>query len=95
VAHAAFDEEQHEAANAVEEADDDSDLNNWSDGPDPDEQVAKQEAILASYESMKKTKDDPRSRKEANKEQWHRVVDASIQQAQIEESTPRLFAKEQ
>jgi hypothetical protein len=46
-----------EVARGGGESDDDGD--EWSDdGPDPEEKLAKQSAILASFETLKKANDD-------------------------------------
>nr|XP_051211018.1 uncharacterized protein LOC127328464 [Lolium perenne] len=54
----------------------------WSDndGPDPEEAVAHQQALLESFESQKKLQDDARAREE---EQVRRVVELSLQQEQL------------
>jgi hypothetical protein len=72
----------------------DGDLDWFYDGPNSEDKVAEQRAILASFELLKQTDDDTHACEEANDEQWCRTVDISIQRGPIEEAGCRFFAEE-
>jgi hypothetical protein len=65
----------------VEDKDEEDGDIDWSDdGPNPEEQVAQQRAIVESFESQKKLQDDSRAREEDNVVWLRRAVDPTLQQ---------------
>jgi hypothetical protein len=62
--------------------------------PDQEEKVAKQRALLVSFESTKEANNSARARAQAEEEKLRHALELSVQQAPTKDTGRHLFAEE-